>query len=238
MDSIKITERMCQPFPYVEHESSTRQFRVFTRRMPNWVNNDRVTLKGRYLLVSCIILISITLLYLNRDVTDFAVVVDAGSSGSRCHIYSYQQTGFLPEISQIDSIKTQPGISSLEDITEIGPYLSEILEFVTKKVPKALHSKTPILFYATAGMRLLPISTQQNIMKSCCAFFKNNSEFHIPNCQNFRVITGYDEGIYGWLTVNYLKNTLSLSEKVKTFGFLDMVNTILHLLGREEHLYK
>jgi Golgi apyrase len=208
--------------------------------MPNY-DLPHFSPRGRLLLVLFGLFVLITIFYnIKVDDSEFAVVVDAGSSGSRAHVFTYQKTSFLPDIRQIDSIKTHPGISSLKDVSEIKNYLLEILKFTTNTVPKSFQSRTPILFYATAGMRLLPENTQHQIMKAACDFFMENSEFYVPNCQHFRVISGLDEGIFGWLSVNYLKKTLSTgsSQSAQTFGFLDMVRKSQMLTNRVVPLFK
>jgi Golgi apyrase len=208
--------------------------------MPNY-DLPRLSSRNRLLLVLFGLFLLITVFYnIKVDDSEFAVVVDAGSSGSRAHVFTYQKTSFLPDIRQIDSIKTHPGISSLEDVSEIKNYLLQILKFTTRTVPKSFRSRTPILFYATAGMRLLPANTQHQVMKAACDFFMENSDFYVPNCQNFRVISGLDEGIYGWLSLNYLKKTLSKgsSQAAQTFGFLDMVRIRWFLKNRVVHLFK
>jgi Golgi nucleoside diphosphatase len=78
-------------------------------------------------------------------------------------------------------------------------------------------------------MRLLPNSSQIEILTTACTFIQQNYPFYVSQCEkHFRVISGEMEGIYGWLTVNYLKKGLSSlisnsEEFVKSFGFLDMV---------------
>jgi Golgi apyrase len=77
-------------------------------------------------------------------------------------------------------------------------------------------------------MRLLPDDQRAAVLKSTCSFIRSNYAFHLPDCaENVRVITGEEEGLFGWIAVNYLMDGFDAHEHGKdkgssTFGFLDM----------------
>ena len=89
---------------------------------------------------------------------------------------------------------------------------------------------TPVFLLATAGMRLLTEEQQVEILKETCHFFKTQSNFRIdkpssagPCGSSIRIITGEEEGLFGWLSVNYLMDGFTgLSQDRTTYGFLDM----------------
>jgi Golgi nucleoside diphosphatase len=98
------------------------------------------------------------------------------------------------------------------------------------KVPKEYRSAAPIVLFATAGMRLLQKDEQRSIIDKVCAEFKD-SDFLFKSCKGqVRVISGEEEGIFGWLAVNYMTksftgepvSTKNSIERSSTFGFLDM----------------
>ncbi|PVU96692.1 hypothetical protein BB561_001019 [Smittium simulii] len=167
----------------------------------------------------------------------YGIIIDSGSSQSRLMIYSWTDVSYtiksskltndlnkLPEINLgVNQDKTtfshriSPGISTYGDkISSLNlEHLTPMLEFALKTIPKHKHKQTPIYLMATAGMRLLDIQIQNKILLKACEFFKKNSKFYIENCKtHFRVITGEEEGAYGWISVNYLKT-----------GFLPLINT-------------
>jgi len=72
---------------------------------------------------------------------------------------------------------------------------------------------------ATAGMRLLPLTVQQEILSSI-RLYLSTSGFYFKS-EWAQVISGVQEGIFGWITVNYLLHDLETSEN-ETFGALDM----------------
>ena len=185
---------------------------------------------AKKLMAASILIIIMTIFFRSFEERNYFIVIDAGSSGSRCHIYSYHTSWLLPDINQINSIKISPGISSLQNQNEIQLYLRNILDFAHDQVPDNIRSNTPLFLYATAGMRLLSPSEQMFIIDASCMFFQSSSKFYIPNCDNFKVISGKEEGIFGWLTLNYLKKALILKSNAsqsETFGFLDMVRYYL-----------
>ncbi|EJU00157.1 hypothetical protein DACRYDRAFT_23162 [Dacryopinax primogenitus] len=179
----------------------------------------------------------------------FGIVIDAGSSGSRLQIYSWKdvrverterkdaELAVLPRVEKGTKnsddwvAKIEPGISSFAlEPTMVGPYLSSLLEHAQNQIPPSLHQSTPIYLLATAGMRLLAVEQQEQIIEAACTFLKFHSNFKVkpaspqgPCGGSIRVITGEDEGLYGWIAVNYLLDGFSRHEgRRATYGFLDM----------------
>ena len=79
-------------------------------------------------------------------------------------------------------------------------------------------------------MRLLPPHKQAEILLETCRFLANHSYFKIdepsavgPCGSSVRIITGEEEGLFGWIAVNYLMDGFSRSSlNHTTYGFLDM----------------
>ena len=79
-------------------------------------------------------------------------------------------------------------------------------------------------------MRLLPPQKQAEILLETCHFLVNHSFFKIdgpsavgPCGSSVRIITGEEEGLFGWIAVNYLMDGFSgPSLNHTTYGFLDM----------------
>lgn len=123
------------------------------------------------------------------------------------------------------------GISTLGlKPTEISNYLKPLLDFAISVIPSSQLSSTPIFLLATAGMRLIPTIEQDSILSATCKVL-NSSPFLKSDCsQNVRIITGEEEGLYGWVAVNYLMDGFdkhehspdSSSGHGSTYGFLDM----------------
>lgn len=118
-------------------------------------------------------------------------VVDAGSTGSRLHVYMGK-----PAYKELSSKKISPGLATLDATPEaIDAYLSKLF----KDAPQ----KMSVYFYATAGMRLLPYDKQDKIYALVQDWFAKR---HIKLIEA-KTISGQEEGVYAWLAANkHLKN--------------------------------
>ena len=132
------------------------------------------------------------------------VVIDAGSSGSRAHVFKY--TNYHTVDPAHESFKEKPGLSSFATHPQdAGASMNALLDFARSHVPADERSRTRIVLKATAGMRLLDTDAQrQAILKSVSdTLSKSEFQFHARDAQ---VIDGKEEGMLGWLSVNYLNN--------------------------------
>lgn len=141
-------------------------------------------------------------------------VIDAGSTGSRVHIYSYDRdkTNTPTNISEVWNNKIKPGFASID------PNPATINNYLDKLLSKAPVQNIPIYFYATAGMRLQAQNKQAQYFEALNAWFSNHDQWNLKKAQT---ITGNDEGLYDWLAVNYHLGTLQSPED-KTIGVMDM----------------
>ncbi len=79
-------------------------------------------------------------------------------------------------------------------------------------------------------MRLLSPEQQAAVLETTCHFLKFHSDFRIddpspagPCGSSVRIITGEEEGLFGWIAVNYLMDGFGPSNSDRsTYGFLDM----------------
>ncbi|RMX19251.1 multidrug DMT transporter permease [Legionella jordanis] len=141
-------------------------------------------------------------------------VVDAGSTGSRLHIYSYDldSTQTPVNVTEVWNKKIKPGLATIEpNAATIDAYLTALFSGVPE-------SKLPVYFYATAGMRLLPQPKQQQFYTLMQQWFANQSNWTL---QQAKTITGSEEGLFGWLAVNYQLGALNSKDK-ELAGVMDM----------------
>ena len=139
-------------------------------------------------------------------------VVDAGSTGSRLHIYAYDLDDKKRPV-QIDQIwlnKVKPGFASIEP-QNIDAYLTNLF----LEAPK---QNIPVYFYATAGMRLVSQPKQQLYYQTLQQWFATQAPWML---QDAKTISGKQEGLFGWLAVNYKLGTLQSSDK-PLVGTMDM----------------
>uniref|UniRef100_A0A8C6LI86 Ectonucleoside triphosphate diphosphohydrolase 6 (Putative function) n=1 Tax=Nothobranchius furzeri TaxID=105023 RepID=A0A8C6LI86_NOTFU len=94
------------------------------------------------------------------DSFQYGVMFDAGSTGTRVHVFRFQLDFFPTEPPKLDhetfrAIK--PGLSAYaDDPQKCSAGLVELLDMAKSSVPPSMWIKTPVILKATAGLRLLP----------------------------------------------------------------------------------
>ncbi|XP_020219915.1 nucleoside-triphosphatase [Cajanus cajan] len=158
-----------------------------------------------------------------EDITSYAVIFDAGSTGSRVHVFHFDQNLDLLHIgNDLDfSKKITPGLSSyVDNPKQAAESLVPLLKQAESIVPEELHPKTPLKLGATAGLRLLDGDAAENILQAVRDMFENRSTLNVqPNA--VAVIDGTNEGSYLWVAVNYLLGKLG-KKFTKTVGVVDL----------------
>lgn len=78
-------------------------------------------------------------------------------------------------------------------------------------------------------MRLLPSDQRGAVLNAACDFVKFHTHFRVDDpsgsgrCdRNIRIISGEEEGLFGWIAVNYLMDQFTKDDGRTTYGFLDM----------------
>lgn len=155
----------------------------------------------------------------NVQANKYAVVVDCGSSGTRAHVYQWPANASIHEIAdKIQPIREQysgapvsmqirPGLSVVRDNPDAASdYMEPIMKFASKMVPAQLQPNTPVYFMGTAGMRMLSDNEQVQILDDIARDIRN--EFNFTDIRT-EVISGANEGVYRWLSVNSATRRLS-----------------------------
>ncbi|RNA17236.1 ectonucleoside triphosphate diphosphohydrolase 1 isoform X1 [Brachionus plicatilis] len=161
---------------------------------------------------------------------DYAVVFDAGSSSSKMYVYTWKSglsanEGDEVVVSEIYKCTKYPGIDKLKTKEDTIIYFNDCLQNASKKVPNERKNRAHILLAATAGMRLLDASDKEQTDKIIDYIRKHfsNSEFLYKSDNQVKVLTGKEEGLYGWITANYFADKFSSkTDPVSTIGILDM----------------
>ncbi|XP_059072214.1 uncharacterized protein LOC131873188 [Cryptomeria japonica] len=96
--------------------------------------------------------------------------------------------------------------------------MEPIMAFISESIPHQKHIETPVFFLATAGLRLLDDSTQEEILTDITKDLRAKYDF--PKIES-QVISGSFEGVYSWISIN--KDRLSDSSRgVKSYGMIEM----------------
>lgn len=137
----------------------------------------------------------------------FGIVLDAGSSHTSLYIYKWpaEKENDTGVVSQVEECKLKgPGISEFaKKLGEIDIYLEACMERARTVVPKSQHAETPVYLGATAGMRLLRMKNENLASKILSTVAESITRYPF-DFQGARIITGQEEGAYGWITINYL----------------------------------
>ena len=167
-------------------------------------------------------------------VTVHGLMIDAGSTGSRMHIYEWQPRVLRNEQDVQDAVagnklsfpgtdsrwteRLRPGLASFGSIENdvelqkaVANYLAPLLDFA-KTVLHTKHESWgdyPIYLRATAGMRILDTRNRARVTKAVRDLFSNAT--HCPFAfvpEQARVLSGEEEAIYDWAGVNFLTGNL------------------------------
>uniref|UniRef100_A0A8C6URD9 Ectonucleoside triphosphate diphosphohydrolase 3 n=1 Tax=Neogobius melanostomus TaxID=47308 RepID=A0A8C6URD9_9GOBI len=168
---------------------------------------------------------------------EYGIVIDAGSSRSNIYLYEWpgdkqNETGIVRQVKNcrvkgdgISEMKVDP----VKDENTWSAF-TNCLDDIKGGIPAEKQKKTPLFLGATAGMRLLEgrNQTRANEIMTSLREFLSDQPF---NFQNASIISGQEEGLYGWITVNYIKenfitknvwNKYMRPEGGKTVGSMDL----------------
>ncbi|XP_047160723.1 apyrase 2-like [Vigna umbellata] len=155
--------------------------------------------------------------------SSYAVIFDAGSSGSRVHVFHFDQNLDLVHIGKDLELFVQlkPGLSAYaQDPKKAAESLVPLLDKAESVVPRELRSKTIVRVGATAGLRALEGDASDRILQAVRDLLKDKSSLR-SEADGVTVLDGTQEGAYQWVTINYLLGNLG-KEYSKTVGVVDL----------------
>lgn len=155
-------------------------------------------------------------LSLSGQSTQYVVVFDAGSTGSRVHVYSFKASSSSQlQLLKDDFTQLKPGLSAYAGKpAQAAESLNPLLDRAKAAVPASQQGTTRCILRATAGLRLLPGSQSSDILKAVLAHLLQ-SPFMVAE-DSVSILGGRDEGAFAWLTLNYLLG--KLGEKPENTG--------------------
>ncbi|KAJ7704696.1 nucleoside phosphatase family-domain-containing protein [Mycena olivaceomarginata] len=169
----------------------------------------------------------------SSPLVQYALMLDAGSTGSRIHIYKFNNCGPQPSYEWEVFRQTEPrpgggGLSAYaSNPKEAAASLTVLLDEAMRVVPKDLRKCTPVAVKATAGLRRLPGSQATDILAAVKELLRSGYPFAISEKEGeeaaVSIMGGADEGVFAWVTANYLLGALSPSSSSKpTYAVLDL----------------
>uniref|UniRef100_A0A4W4F064 Ectonucleoside triphosphate diphosphohydrolase 8 n=1 Tax=Electrophorus electricus TaxID=8005 RepID=A0A4W4F064_ELEEL len=137
----------------------------------------------------------------------YGIVFDAGSTHTSLFLYQWpgnkeNNTGIVSQKLTCD-VKGD-GISSyVTNPPDAGQSLKECIDVAMTAIPPSQLSTTPVYLGATAGMRLLMLENQTQAERILAEVTKAIQSYPF-DFRGARILTGMEEGAYGWITINYL----------------------------------
>ena len=137
----------------------------------------------------------------------YAVVLDAGSTGSRVLGFTFFLSPLTGNLVLEDELwqEIKPGLSSFATDPKAGAdTISELLEMAKQRIPESKRAVTPVTLKATAGLRLLPTDQSQALLDTVTQRLEQSG---FDN-RGVGIASELEEGVFGWVTVNYLLDQL------------------------------
>lgn len=158
-----------------------------------------------------------------ESVYHHAVIIDAGSTGSRVLAYKFRVPFTVFGPPSLDLVQeywgqSKPGLSSYADEPAKGA--DTIVQLIKKAehiTPPEKRSSTPLIIRATAGLRLLPVEKAKALIAHVADAISKLG-YHVSG-NSVDIMDGSDEGIFIWYTVNLLHN---LMDGAETMAALDL----------------
>lgn len=145
----------------------------------------------------------------SSPLVQYALMIDAGSTGSRIHIYKFHNCGPSPGYEYETFVQKQPGLSAYAGRPdEAARSLDSLLDVAMRAVPEALRRCTPVAVKATAGLRLLGASQSSEILDAVRRHLSADYPFPLASQDPVVIMDGRDEGVFAWVTANYLMDTI------------------------------
>ncbi|ODV79279.1 uncharacterized protein CANTADRAFT_90368 [Suhomyces tanzawaensis NRRL Y-17324] len=157
------------------------------------------------------------------DKKEYVVMIDAGSTGSRVHVYEFDTCQAPPKLLKEEFKMLNPGLSSFDTDTKgAAASLDPLLKVALETVPKDKQACTPVAVKATAGLRMLGEEKANNILAEVRRHLEKDYPFAVVEGDGISIMDGRDEGVYAWVTANYLLGNIGSSEKTPTAAVFDL----------------
>uniref|UniRef100_A0A7S4SZT8 Apyrase n=1 Tax=Alexandrium monilatum TaxID=311494 RepID=A0A7S4SZT8_9DINO len=162
--------------------------------------------------------------------TQQVLVFDAGSSGTRVHVFNMlppQPGAHVPKVDvsvrDKQTLKIKPGLSHFaraNDINGAEKSIQQLLDFANTLVPAAQRPRTPALLKATAGLRAVS-ETQANLVLAQVRQTLDASGYSFRDSWA-DIIIGKEEAGLAWVAANYLQGTFDGSGDAPSLGIIEM----------------
>jgi len=168
--------------------------------------------------------------YKDKPLIQYALMIDAGSTGSRIHVYRFNNCGPVAALEEEFFKMTAKkdggsGLSSYKSDAEgAAKSLDVLMAVAMENVPDKYKGCTPVAVKATAGLRKLGPELSNNILRAVRERLETEYPFPVVSeaAGGIEVMDGKDEGVYAWITTNYLLGKIGGPDKSPTAAVFDL----------------
>ncbi|SPJ79717.1 probable guanosine-diphosphatase [Fusarium torulosum] len=164
----------------------------------------------------------------DKPIVQYVLMIDAGSTGSRIHVYKFNNCGPTPELEHEEFKMTEKAVGGLSkyngDPVAAAKSLDPLMQVAMDTVPKALKGCTPVAVKATAGLRMIGKEASDAILAEVRRHLEQDYPFPVVDKENEGVVImdGSLEGVYAWITTNYLLGKIGGPDHSETAAVFDL----------------
>ncbi|RDX40112.1 hypothetical protein OH76DRAFT_1562234 [Lentinus brumalis] len=141
----------------------------------------------------------------------FALMIDMSSVGSRIHIYKFNNCGPSPSPAfEYEVFKYRHGEMSFYHTSPraAAESLDSLLDEAVRVVPESLRGCTPVQVKVTDAIRRLGEKVARDVVAAIHLRLEEKYPFSLQE-NAVEIMERSEQGVYAWLTANYLSSTLS-----------------------------
>ncbi|KAI1503573.1 guanosine-diphosphatase [Biscogniauxia marginata] len=164
----------------------------------------------------------------DKPIVQYVLMIDAGSTGSRIHVYKFNNCGPTPELENEEFKMTEKSVGGLskykDDPLAAAKTLDDLMEVAMKTVPDKLKGCSPVAVKATAGLRMIGSEASQKILDAVRTHLEKDYPFPVVSKEEngVAIMDGSDEGVYAWITTNYLLGKIGGPDQSPTAAVFDL----------------
>lgn len=155
-------------------------------------------------------------------------MIDAGSTGSRIHVYKFNNCGPTPELEKEEFKMTEKEVGGLSkykgDPVAAAKSLDPLMKVAMDNVPDALKGCSPVAVKATAGLRMIGKEAADAILAEVRRHLEVDYPFPVvaQEKEGVAIMDGSLEGVYAWITTNYLLGKIGGPDQSETAAVFDL----------------
>mmetsp|Transcript_84876 Transcript_84876/g.274368 ORF Transcript_84876/g.274368 Transcript_84876/m.274368 type:complete len:844 (-) Transcript_84876:81-2612(-) len=182
------------------------------------------------------VLSAILLLVSATRPSTYSVIIDAGSTATRIHIFRFDSwTLRLEDINGAAEVfvSRQPGLAAFaSNASAVDLVLGPLMRAALEAVPATLRASTPLALRANAGLQSLPGMESQRLLEESARALKHWGFLDA----GVELLPGSDEAVCSWLTVNFLMGSFrpgvqAVHEPLAVFDLRSVSLQAAHFLG-------